>query len=173
MRFLKETFDKDAYLEYLEKHIRGVQKSYKLLIDNKIIKRTNELDKQISEHDKSKYDTEEFNAYGEKFYGTPDEIAFKYAWLHHQHNNPHHWQYWCLLEDEGGKKPEPLEMPYNYVIEMICDWLSFSINKGDLSEIQNWYKDNKNNQLLHKETRKLVEEILDKLKGIKNNEIYS
>lgn len=29
-----------------------------------------------------------------------------------------------------------------HIVEMICDWLSFAIGKGDLHELFNWYKEN-------------------------------
>lgn len=81
-------------------------------------------------HDNSKLSFEEFVPYVEAFYGDygysfiadkcetnldliPPEIAaamraahrltmelFDVAWLYHQHRNPHHWQYWCLREDD-------------------------------------------------------------------------
>jgi hypothetical protein len=31
-------------------------------------------------------------------------LSFDKAWLHHQHNNPHHWQYWLLREDSPEKR---------------------------------------------------------------------
>lgn len=172
MRVIKEQFDESLYYDYLDKHIGGVKKAYSLLCKNNICEFNKDLQEQINNHDKSKYEDIEFIPYGERFYGKDknkkeDNLEFKYAWLHHQHNNPHHWQHWCLLEDNGGRKSESLEMAYNYVIEMICDWLSFSINKGDLSEIQKWYQENKSNQILHPSTKKLVEEIIDKLRSIK------
>ena len=55
-------------------------------------------------------------------------------------------------------------MPYKYIIEMICDWWSFSWNKGNLKEIFDWYDDHKNHMKLHKDTRKTVEEILNRIK---------
>ena len=32
-------------------------------------------------------------------------------------------------------------MPYDYILEMICDWWSFSWQSGDLYEIFKWYED--------------------------------
>ena len=66
------------------------------------------------------------------------EDRFDAAWLHHQHNNPHHWQHWLLREDDGGTKA--LEMDHLYVVEMVCDHWAFSWVKGDLYEILccNW-----------------------------------
>ena len=97
--------------------------------------------------------------------------GFDLAWLHHQHNNPHHWQHWLLREDDGNMKA--LEMPFNYVVEMICDWWSFSWTNGNLYEIFDWYKENKPKMLLHKNTEKLVEQILDILKTTMENVVES
>ena len=55
-------------------------------------------------------------------------------------------------------------MPYNYIVEMICDWWSFSWNSGDLYEIFNWYNEHKNYIKLSDKTRKTVEDILSKIK---------
>lgn len=164
-------FNPEDYNKYLTEHIGGVQQAYQLLIDNGVFDYIPQTQENIKNHDKSKYSDEEYDAYGEYFYGDKkdvahkDDIEFKYAWLHHQHNNPHHWQYWVLKEDDS-RELEALEMPIEYVQEMICDWLSFSLKKGDLSEIEKWYKDNKPKQILHENTRKLVEEYLEKIKEI-------
>ena len=55
-------------------------------------------------------------------------------------------------------------MPYEYVVEMICDWWSFSFKQGNLKEIFNWYENHKAKMILHENTRKLVEEILGRIK---------
>ena len=114
----------------------------------------------------SKYSFFEYDAYDNYFYGTRTEKVesdFNYAWLHHIHNNPHHWQYWVLKHDDEPE--EALEMPIQYVYEMICDWWAFSFKKGDLKEIFGWYDKHKG-MVLHPNTRKLVEDILDKIKKI-------
>jgi hypothetical protein len=112
-------------------------------------------------------DKEEYDAYCEYFYGerTPEvEEGFDYAWLHHQHSNPHHWQYWLLREDDGGTKA--LEIPYEYILEMVCDWWSFSWKNNDLYEIFNWYDNNKKKMILHEKTEVIVENILRQIKDI-------
>ena len=183
MKILEETFERDKYEEYLTKHIGGVKKAFELLqkemlIDTQELAKLgmteNDLASQIREHDKSKYSKEEFDAYGEYFYGSKKDVAhkndkeFQYAWLHHQHNNPHHWQHWLLKEDDGTNLMA-LDIPYNYVVEMICDWWSFSINKGEFDEIHNWYAKNKDKMILTKTTRKQVEDLLEKIKTTKWN----
>ena len=47
---------------------------------------------------------------------------------------------------------------------MICDWWAFSHKSGNLEEIFKWYKDHKANMIMHKNTKALVEDILDKIK---------
>ena len=163
---------REQYLEYLRDHISNVIKAMHWLIDHDIAplgvpSGANDLLGLVQSHDYSKYSREEFSAYDDYFYGKEghdeDDIAvidstFDYAWLHHIHWNPHHWQHWVLMEDEG--KVKPLEMPECYVYEMIADWWSFSFKKGNLYEIFDWYNEHKKKMVLHENTRKLVEEIL-------------
>ena len=54
-------------------------------------------------------------------------------------------------------------MPYHFVIEMICDWWSFSWKSGDLTGIFDWYEKHKEMKL-HPKTRKLVEDTLNRIK---------
>ena len=183
---------KEQYDEYLDKHCGGVEKGYKWICENlldSVYKLLSEcayfekdsletLDEIISMHDASKFDDigpygkldGEYTAYAKYFYGgeKTDDVneRFDLAWLHHQHNNPHHWQYWILQNDEDGKKI--LDMPAEFIIEMICDHWSFSWNKGDLHEVFNWYKKNKDKMIMSDKTReryenflKLIEDKLD------------
>lgn len=120
----------------------------------------------MSSHDLSKYTAEEYESYDKYFYGTQTEkvkTEFNYAWLHHIHNNPHHWQHWVLINDDDGT--HALEMPKEYVIEMISDWWAFSHKSGNLYEIFDWYKSHTKKMILHEKTKKLVEDILDKIKA--------
>jgi hypothetical protein len=56
-------------------------------------------------HDWTKFSRVEFNAYCNYFERQkkigPYQIAFKRAWLHHIHRNPHHWQHYVLVNDDG------------------------------------------------------------------------
>ena len=120
-------------------------------------------------HDDSKISLEEYKAYDEYFYGDKSHAvvkAFDQAWLHHIHNNPHHWQHWILFEDDPktGKPYRALDMPDPYIVEMICDWWSFSFKSGDLKEIFSWYGEHKNKMILSDKTRKRVEYILERIK---------
>ena len=151
------------YSNYILSHVENVKKAYIWLVEKEIV--SNTLMTQMALHDVSKWRSEEYNAYDNYFYGKKTErvkTEFNYAWLHHIHNNPHHWQHWVLINDEDGTKA--LEMPTEYVIEMICDWWAFSHKSGNLYEIFDWYKSHKKNMILHKNTKKLVEELLDRIK---------
>lgn len=86
---------------------------------------------------------------------------FNQAFLMHIHRNPHHWQHWVLINDAGEEEKQVIfDLPYKYIIEMICDWWSFSWSSGNLREIFNWWEKNKNNILLSRNTREKVEDIL-------------
>ena len=114
---------------------------------------------QIAEHDESKFSEEEFEPYARFWYNDTDHYdydpEYEAAWEHHYMNNEHHPEYW-----DGD------DMPLIYILEMLCDWGSFSIDKGDLSELIDYYyeeardDDEKN---LSAKTKTIIEKILDKI----------
>ena len=159
------------YDNYLEQHRSNVYKGYdwirhnlpNLLVDvDGFYMQTNMY------HDRSKNDIEEYYAYDQYFYGgkRTKEIKenFNIAWLHHIHNNPHHWQHWVLVNDDPEEGTVAIRIPYRYVVEMICDWWAFSWSKDNLYEIFDWYDKHKEYMILHEDTRELVEEILNNIK---------
>lgn len=158
----------EQYKQYLEKHIGGVQFAYQLLVENGIVAYDSETSELIKNHDQSKYGPEEWEGYLDHFYlHTPKaDEKFKLAWLHHQNHNPHHPQYWCLQEDDKPGELECIDMPEKYIIEMLCDWMSFAVNAHDLNEVQKWYK-NDCKHLMSRKTKKRVEELLERVKTIK------
>ena len=123
----------------------------------------------VFDHDLSKNEDDEYYAYDAYFYGGNRSAKvvhdFELAFLKHLHRNPHHWQYWVLMDDGKAEHTEKaFEMPYKYVLEMICDWWSFSWSKGDLFTIFTWYDEHKDGIKLHPKTRKTVEGVLEALK---------
>ena len=160
------------YGNYLNQHMLNVATGFKWLEANlpELLENTNYRNQICFQHDLSKLDPEEYSYYDEYFYGKSKDdpavkLNFKYAWLHHIHNNPHHWQYWILHNDEPGEGVVVLDMPKQYIIEMICDWWAFSWKKGDLTEIFNWYDQHKDYMKLSHNTRKTVERILEKMRA--------
>ena len=81
--------------------------------------------------------------------------SFDYAWCKHQKKNPHHWQYWVLINDDGTLRP--LEMPLVYRIEMYCDWFSAGMTINGYDNTLNWYIKNRNNMVLAPKTRQWIE----------------
>lgn len=113
----------------------------------------------IKAHDESKFSEEEFEPYARKWHldgkKTPEYEA---AWVHHYSNNEHHPEFW-LGED----------MPYIYILEMICDWGSFSIASGDMNELSDFYfnkakEDPEKN--LSDATKEIIEDILSKINSV-------
>ncbi len=122
-----------------------------------------DFDELIREHDDSKFEEEEFEAYAQHFYGTKDnDFEFEEAWKHHYLHNPHHPEYWL------GK-----DMPYIYILEMLCDWGSFGIAEGNLTELIDYYyneaRDDEEKNL-SENTKEIIEEILSKIETIKEGD---
>lgn len=121
----------------------------------------------IASHDRSKYSEEEFEPYAGYFYTYTDDEGvgravredYEKAILHHQNVEPHHWQYWVLIQNDGSLKP--LEMPHINMLEMICDWWSYSFHVDDLYDMIYWYRCHKSYISLHEKTQQKVEEILN------------
>lgn len=159
---------------YLEQHRMGLEKAFKWLYTNltelfDTIIDPVELEKQICYmHDESKNKLDEYVPYDAYFYGDNKSARvvneFNVAWLKHIHRNPHHWQYWVLTCDDKDQGTILIDMPYNYIIEMICDWWSFGHNSGNLYDIFDWYKERKEYIKLSDKTRETVEYILGKIK---------
>lgn len=186
----EEMEDNDQYNEYLTTHIGNVKKGYEWIKENcpELLEEYNfieepcyygELDEIIAKHDGSKYIkipnrehyydlTCEYDAYADYFYGEKtDEVKtkFDYAWLAHIHSNPHHWQHWLLQNDDPKIGLRVLDMPYAFIIEMFCDWWSFSWKSDNLLEVFKWYEDNKKGIILSEKTAKSLEKILSTVKA--------
>lgn len=120
------------------------------------------FDDVIKEHDESKFSEEEFEPYANFWYNDNEHYdydpAYEAAWEHHWMTNEHHPEHW-FGED----------MPLIYILEMLCDWGSFSIAKGNLRELITYYyedardDDEKN---LSDATKEIIEDILTKLENI-------
>lgn len=121
-----------------------------------------------------------------------DKYGYSIAWQHHKGHNPHHWEYW--IDNIGPKptkelvkwtpaaggnveyfevqvlrsQPTPVKIPYEYVIEMLCDWLGagivYSKQKVDESkpykEPLEYYNAHKSERIFHPETQKVIEYFL-------------
>lgn len=83
------------------------------------------LIKQGIYHDLSKYSWIEFSS-GARYYqgyrspidAEKEDIGYSQGWLHHKGRNKHHWEYWL---DKNKNGVFAIEVPFNYVQEMVCD----------------------------------------------------
>ena len=156
---------------YLDQHRNGVMKAFYWIEENipEYLEGNDiEIENLLRKHDASKNEKDEYDAYDAYFYGgnRSYEVVreFNKAFLLHLHRNPHHWQYWVLIQDDPGDDEIVFDMPREYIIEMICDWWSFSWNSGKLDEILSWYAEHKDYIKLSENTRKIVENILEEIK---------
>lgn len=158
------------YDKYLERHSANIRKAFywirkslpELLIDIPGV----DYELNILLHDDTKTVPSEYKPFDEYYYGKhkKDTIHnYRMAYLEHVHRNPHHWQHWILINPDGTKIN--MDMPYEYIIEMICDWWARSWEEGDPYSIFAWYEENKSKIKISKRTKDTVEEILDKLEA--------
>ena len=117
------------------------------------------FDEMIREHDDSKFSEEEFEPYAQKWFNNSGKtLEYEEAWKHHWMNNEHHPEFW-LGED----------MPYIYILEMICDWGSFSMKSGNIKELSDFYynkaRDDEEKNI-SENTKIIIEEILEKINSI-------
>ena len=169
----------ERYDNYIQEHKSNVIKGYNWLkgklpdiFDEDVL---NECEHNIIYgHDASKTNPDEYNAYDAYFYGGNRSFEvvdqFNRAWLLHIHRNPHHWQYWILRNDNPDEGEILIDMPDCYIIEMICDWWSFSWKQENLYEIFKWYEERKDYIKLSDYTRKKVEDILNKMHIVLDND---
>jgi hypothetical protein len=82
-------------------------------------------------HDLSKYSHTEFWNGVKYFTGTASPHVgerkvkgYSDAWLHHHNRNKHHAEYWVDIVDG---KSTPVNMPFKYLAEMICDRVAASM----------------------------------------------
>lgn len=131
---------KAEYLKYIEQHKSNVIYAYNFYFVP-LLKNTGNTEleeaiikagKNVQYHDLSKYETIEFEAYrmhwnptkfekDNKDFKKKEDLMYDAAWEHHHQNNKHHPEYW------GLDKNPPEDMPLEYIIEMICDWVAMGM----------------------------------------------
>ena len=155
------------YDALLERHRVNVKTGYSWIKKYmpEILESGYDYDWYINAHDLSKRNKDEYYACDAFIFGDRNDIEkrekYRRAQLYHRHRNPHHWEFWILYT--SNTKQMVLDMDYQYIIEMICDWWSFSWESGDLFDIFDWYEAHKENIIMSKNTQATVEDILNKL----------
>lgn len=146
------------YEAYLGRHIEAVREAGpKLGVPTE----------QLNVHDASKWEGEEFYGYAMHFFGggAPDDFAN--AWLHHIHHNPHHWEHWIFPADFTMKgvniERNCLQMPDEYVLEMVADWQGAGYAITGSWDITNWLDKNLGRVRLHSKSMAYLEKVLKKI----------
>ncbi len=122
-------------------------------------------------HDLSKYSWTEFSV-GAKYYqgnrspndAEREDKGYTSSWLHHKGRNKHHLEYWIDYSLDKSKGLVGMEMPKEYVIEMLCDRIAACkiYNKENYNQRQplEYYMRGRAGKLLHPESKKLLEKYL-------------
>ena len=145
------------YLDYLEEHIKNVQRAFNELTvkcdgtwwvgDDEA---WHTLRAEVIHHDLSKFSGTEFIAYRQKFFPVAGEDAqddiFERAWENHKLENHHHH-----------------ESVRNYldVVHMIIDWTAMGYKFGDTA--QEYYEKNKSRIKITEGQVNLMKEIFNKI----------
>ena len=125
-------------------------------------------------HDLSKYSWTEFRV-GCRYYqgnrspnnAEREDRGYSSAWLHHKGRNKHHYEYWIDYSLDGTGLLAGMRMPVRYVVGMFLDRIAASkVYKGSRyrdSDPLEYYMNGKAGELMHPETRKLLEKLLHML----------
>lgn len=133
-------------------------------------------------HDLSKYSPVEFFESVKYFSGDRSPIdnckevnGWSKAWLHHKGRNTHHYEYWQDNFDKGG---QPLMMPYEDAVEMVCDYIAagqaYMKDKFTYEAEYEWWLNKKANGIaMHAHTLLFVDLMLRVMKRDNSNEVLT
>ena len=156
------------YCDYIDEHLRNVQKAWETvqekcgdlhpLIDDFLWAF---IDESIRMHDLSKFGPQEFIQYQRKFHPVPNfqggfEAEFEAAMECHKALNPHHWENWTQRDEEFPNQNAC------YCVEMVCDWMAMGVHYGDTAEA--YYLKNVDRIRLPQWGRELVAEIFERIR---------
>lgn len=119
-------------------------------------------------HDLSKYSPSEFIESVKYFQGNrspymyeKEHFGFANGWMHHKGRNRHHWEYWYDMKDGIW---QPLEMPYRYFVEMVCDRVAacriYQKEKYTKASALEYYMTRNDRRYMHEKTADLLETVL-------------
>jgi hypothetical protein len=134
-------------------------------------------------HDLSKYGFTEFSE-SIKYYKegispinvSKRENGWSLAWLHHRGRNLHHDLNWI---DEFSNYPHLniIAMPYNYAVEMLCDFLAagfvYSGHEDIQQELNWWNKEKETKHFMHPATKKFITDCLEYMVTNKNTDLLT
>lgn len=120
---------------------------------------------QLRVHDASKFSALEFpyavGHHVDRAFGN----EYAAAWLHHVSLNPHHHQHWRFSD---GFTPDwasdvedgILPMPWNFVLEMVADWMGSSRAYSGSWDMSKWLVENMPTINLHSKTARDLRQVL-------------
>lgn len=128
-------------------------------------------------HDLSKFSPTEFWESVRFYQGTSSpinaakaELGRSLAWQHHKGRNPHHYEYWTDKYDDGTVA---LEMPYKYVVELICDYLgaarAYLGDQFTYTGEYKWWLEKVKVAKIHPKTAKFITVVFDTLAQMEQN----
>lgn len=129
------------------------------------------LYKQGLLHDLSKFSPTEFRESAKYFSGDRSPIdnckkenGYSLAWFHHRGRNKHHWEYWV---DNFEKGTQPTLMPFNYALEMLCDYIgagkAYMGDKFTYKAEYEWWLKKRQTVIMHPIVWHFIEYILKEL----------
>lgn len=143
----------EPYLDYVDRHRAKVREAGLHIVGSIPLS-------VLVKHDLSKYSEAEFPYYAMRHYGpiedrqTPHNVELYYAaWLHHVHNNDHHWEHWMI---PTATVSTPVVMPVVCIREMVADLLSF----GGPVELAEYLKKHLAAMSFHPRTKPILADIL-------------
>ena len=91
--------------------------------------------------------------------------GMSYAWIHHHGRNLHHYEAW---QDDFDHGAHPVDMPYRYAVEMLCDFLAAGRAYGRdqftfASEYAWWQRKKQNGVAMTEHMQQFVEAVLSRL----------
>ncbi len=122
-------------------------------------------------HDLSKYSPSEFWVSVKYFQGNRSPYmrdkelhGYSRGWLHHKGRNKHHWEYWYDMLDG---KWQPIQMPFRYVVEMVCDRVAacrvYQKEKYTKESALAYYLSRNDQYIMHPKTAAQLRQILERI----------
>ena len=163
---IKKEKQKRLYNAYIYKHKKNVLRAFYEMLqchDLEWIMQDPDIYKPLwiraLDHDDSKFDPEEYDAYRAHFFPIDKEekeenaAAFEKAWEHHWKNNDHHWQARVTWKDEDFNINTELAC-----LENIMDWLAMGYEFHDRPF--EYYEKNKDKITLPEKQKQFIEKCI-------------
>lgn len=102
-----------------------------------------------------------------------ENFGFAPGWLHHKGRNKHHWEYWYDMLDG---KWTPLQMPYKYFVEMVCDRVAackiYQKEKYTNASALNYYLSRKDSLYMNPVTASTLEQVLRDISLVGEDQVF-